>query len=73
MSFDMANAERRTILVLLCLGFLVSVVGTVRTYFVWKLFYSDDLTWYASPHWICSEVEICTAMVRNEAHCRGIM
>lgn len=64
MSLDMHKLQRRTVLCLLCLGFLVSIVGTVRTYYVWKLFDSDDLTWYASPHWICSEVEISTAMVR---------
>ncbi|KIW02937.1 uncharacterized protein PV09_05983 [Verruconis gallopava] len=63
MSLDMDKRQRRTVMLLLCLGFLVSVVGTVRTYYVWKLFNSDDLTWYASPHWICSEVEICTAMI----------
>ena len=63
LQLDMDRAQRNTVLLLLCLGFLVSVVGTVRTYYVYTLFNSNDLTWYAGPHWICSEVEICTAMV----------
>lgn len=55
--------QQWAVLILLCLGFLVAVVGSVRTYYVWLLFSNDDLTWYAGPHWICSEVEICVAMV----------
>ena len=62
-SLRMDPIQRRTILSLLCLGFLVAVVGSVRTYYVWKAFDSDDVTWYASPHWICSEVELSVALV----------
>ncbi|KAF2666252.1 hypothetical protein BT63DRAFT_53788 [Microthyrium microscopicum] len=51
------------IIVLLCAGFLVSVVGSFRTYYVWTLFNTDDLSWWAAPHWICSEVEISVAMI----------
>ena len=64
LSLDVDVVQRRTVMLLLCLGFSVSIVGTVRTYYVYTLFNSNDLTWYAGPHWICSEVEICTAMVR---------
>ena len=63
MSVEMRRSERIAVSCLLCLGFLVSVVGAARTSFVWKVFASQDLTWYASPHWICSEVEISVAMV----------
>lgn len=63
MSLRMNKMQRRTVVSLLCLGFLVGVVGIVRSYYVWTLFQSDDLTWWAGPHWICSEVEICVAMV----------
>ncbi|QDS76340.1 hypothetical protein FKW77_002789 [Venturia effusa] len=59
----MKPAQRWAVLSLLCLGFLVAVVGSARTYYVWFLFTNDDLTWYAEPHWICAEVEICVAMI----------
>jgi hypothetical protein len=61
----MSPTQRWSVLSLISLGFLVTVVGSVRTYYVWVLFSSDDLTWWSGPHWICSEVEICVAMVRN--------
>ena len=59
----MDKTQRRSVICLLCVGLLVGVVGCVRTYYVWTLFSSDDLTWYAGPHWTASEVEICVAMV----------
>ena len=62
-SVEMRRPERIAVCSLLCLGFLVSVVGAARTSFVWKVFASEDLTWWAAPHWICSEVEISVAMV----------
>jgi hypothetical protein len=61
----MKSGQRWAAISLLCLGALVAVVGSVRTYYVWFLFSNDDLTWYAGPHWICSEVEICVAMVSS--------
>jgi hypothetical protein len=61
----MSTVQRWSILSLISLGFLVAIVGFVRTYYVWLLFASNDLTWWSGPHWICSEVEISLAMVRN--------
>ncbi|KAE9971827.1 hypothetical protein EG328_005358 [Venturia inaequalis] len=59
----MKPRQRWAVLSLLCLGFFVAIVGSTRTYYVWYLFTNDDLTWYAEQHWICAEVEICTAMI----------
>jgi hypothetical protein len=59
----MESGQRWAVISLLCLGALVAVVGSVRTYYVWILFTNDDLTWYTEPHWICSEAEICVATV----------
>lgn len=59
----MKTRQRWAVLSLLCLGFLVAVVGCARTYYVWCLFSNDDLTWYSGPHWICADVEICVATV----------
>jgi hypothetical protein len=61
----MSQTQRWSVLSLISLGFLVAIVGAVRTHYVWILFSTDDLTWWSSPHWICSEVEICVAMVSN--------
>jgi len=63
MRLGMNNKQMAQVTALLCMGFLVSIVGAVRTYYVWILFEADDLTWWSGPHWICSEVEICVAMV----------
>jgi hypothetical protein len=65
MRLGMISRQRISVLILFCLGFLVTVVGSVRCYFVYKVFWTDDMTWYSSPHWICSEVEICVAMVSD--------
>jgi hypothetical protein len=61
----MSPKQRWSVLSLISLGFLVAIVGFVRTYYVWVLFSSDDLTWWSAPHWICSQVEICLAMVSS--------
>jgi hypothetical protein len=63
MRLGMISRQRISVLLLFCCAFLVSVVGSVRCYFVYLVFWTDDMTWYSSPHWICSEVEICVAMV----------
>jgi len=60
---DLAPGKRWGVVCLLCLGFLVVIVGSIRTVFLHVLFFSNDLTWFAMPHWVCSEVEISVAMV----------
>lgn len=59
----MKSSQRWEVITLLCLGFFVAIVGVVRTYFVYLSFVDDDLSWYAMPHWICSEAELCVALV----------
>jgi hypothetical protein len=61
----MDQRTRLNVLSLLSLGYLVALVGAVRTYFVWQLFDTNDLTWWAAPHWIASEVEISIAIVSS--------
>jgi hypothetical protein len=55
--------QRWTVISLLSLGYFVSMAGIVRTYFIFKLFTTYDLTWWSGPQWICSEVEIDLALV----------
>ncbi len=60
----MPRAQRWTVFSVLSLGFLVAAVGTTRTYYVWLCFASQDPVWWSTPQWICSEIELDTAMVR---------
>jgi hypothetical protein len=55
--------QRWAVISLLSLGLFVTVVGCIRTYFVWLIFASYDATWWVEPQWICSEVEVDTALV----------
>lgn len=57
--------QRRTVIALLSLGFLVGLAGCIRTYFLWKSMSAPDfdMSWWADPHWIASEVEIDLAII----------
>jgi hypothetical protein len=55
--------QRWSVIGLLSLGFLVAFAGCFRTYFLWKSISTYDMTWWSTPHWICSEAEIDTALV----------
>jgi hypothetical protein len=58
--------QRTTVIGLLSLGFLVGLAGCFRVYYLWKSVGASDLdmSWWADPHWIASEVEIDLAIVR---------
>lgn len=64
MRLRMDREQKWAIIALLSLGILVSVVGSVRTYYVWlaeiKTF---DIPWYGVPQWICAAVEIDVALI----------
>ncbi|PNS18978.1 hypothetical protein CAC42_6073 [Sphaceloma murrayae] len=56
--------QRLGVLVLLCLGIVVTAAGVVRTYYIWKsLIDSWDITWYAFYLWIAACVEIDLAVI----------
>jgi glycopeptide antibiotics resistance protein len=59
------RTQRRTVIGLLSLGFLVGFAGCFRTYFLWQSVSAPnlDLSWWADPHWIASEIEIDLAIV----------
>ncbi|USW48445.1 hypothetical protein Slin15195_G017640 [Septoria linicola] len=49
---------------LLGLGFIVTIAGVLRTYFIWEsLIDSWDETWYSYPLWICAAIEIDLAVI----------
>jgi uncharacterized membrane protein len=55
--------QRWSVLSSLCLGYLVAVAGCFRTFYIWKTFTTYDLTWWGTPQWMASEVEIDLALV----------
>ena len=65
--------QRWHVISLLSLGFLVTIAGCFRTFFVWKCVAPDnwDGGWWTSAQWLCAEVEINLAMVRKPAVCNA--
>jgi hypothetical protein len=55
--------QRWAVISILSMGFLVVLVGCIRVYYIWKGIHTIDVAWWAGPHWICSELEIDTALV----------
>jgi len=56
--------QRWGVIGLLSLGLFVTFAGCFRTYYIWKIAHTYDVSWWAAPQWICSEVEIDSALVR---------
>lgn len=71
MKLQMPLRQRIGVCILLCLGFIVTIAGSIRTYFIWKsLIATWDETWYSYPLWIAAAVEIDLAVVREyPPHC----
>jgi len=57
--------QRWSVISLLSLSFLVAITGTFRTAFIFKLLRSYDLTWWSTPQWLTSEIEIDMALVSS--------
>jgi hypothetical protein len=59
--------QRWHVISLLSLGFLVTIAGCFRVFFLWKCVAPVDYdgTWWTSAQWLCAEVEINVAMVRQ--------
>lgn len=62
-TLGMSQGQRYSVISLLSLGLLVVVCGVLRTHYIWLTYENHDPAWWAGPHWICSEVEIDTAIV----------
>ena len=64
MRLQMPFWHRIGVCVLLCLGVVVTIAGSLRTYWTWKsLMASWDETWYAYPLWIAAAVEIDVGVI----------
>lgn len=63
---QMPLKQRIGVCILLCLGFVVTIAGSLRTYYTWKsLLDSWDETWYAYPLWIAAAVELDLGLVNK--------
>lgn len=61
---NMPLRQRLGVVVLLSVGFLVTIAGIIRTFYIWKaLVDTYDETWYSYPLWICAAAEIDLAVV----------
>lgn len=61
---QMPLKQRISVCVLLGLGFVVTLAGIVRTYYIWKGIIEEwDETWYTYPLWIWAALEIHIAVV----------
>jgi hypothetical protein len=64
MRLSMPLRQRIGVCVLLSAGIIVTIAGTIRTFFIWKsLIDTYDETWYTYPLWICAAIEIDIAVV----------
>lgn len=61
--FKVDPKQRWSVISLLSLGYLVAIAGIVRSYFLWKLADTYDLTLWASPQWCSAAVEIDLAII----------
>jgi hypothetical protein len=67
----MPRRQRFAVAILFGLGFIVTIAGVVRTWYIYRsLFREYDQTWYAYPLWIAAAIEIDLGVVshRNQAH-----
>jgi hypothetical protein len=61
---NMPHRQRIAVIILFGLGFIVTIAGAVRTYYIYEsLIVSYDETWYAYPLWIAAAVEIDLGVV----------
>jgi hypothetical protein len=68
----MPARQRIAVAVLFGLGFIVTIAGIIRTWFIYRsLFGEYDQTWYAYPLWIAAAIEIDLGVVSSEMHICG--
>jgi len=61
----MPRRQRIAVGILFSLGFIVTIAGVVRTWFIYKSLFNEnfDQTWYVYPLWIAAAVEIDLGVV----------
>jgi hypothetical protein len=61
--FRVSPKQYWRVMSLLCLGFFITAVGCLRTFYLFQAAHTYDLTWASLPGWICSIVEVSLALV----------
>ena len=56
--------QRWQVMGLLSLGLFTTIVGCMRTYYLWKMYSTWDLTWWGWAQSLCAEIEVGLALVR---------
>jgi hypothetical protein len=57
------KSSRWTVIRLLCLGYVVFIVGVVRIYYTRRAQQTYDYTWWFHPAWFCAEVETSLSLL----------
>ncbi|KAF2022287.1 hypothetical protein BU24DRAFT_439026 [Aaosphaeria arxii CBS 175.79] len=56
---EMPQRQRIAVVILFSFGFIVTIAGIVRTWYIYKSLIEEyDITWYSYPLWIAAAVEI---------------
>ena len=58
--------QRWTVVSLLSMGFVVAIIGCIRMHFLSVELHTLDVTWYSTPNWVCSLIEIDVALVCHD-------
>lgn len=64
MRLRMPKPERIGVIVLLSLGFFITLAGIIRTYYIWlALVHTKDASWYSYPLFVAATVEVDVGIV----------
>lgn len=63
MQLQMPKKQRVAVMVLLSLGFVVTAVGILRTYYIWGFEHNYDLSWASYPLYVCATIEVDLGIV----------
>ena len=67
MRLQMPLRQRIGVCILLCLGIVVTIAGSIRTYYTWKALISSwDETWFAYALYIAAAVELDLGLVGDK-------
>jgi len=74
MRLQMPKHEQIGVIVLLSLGFFVTLAGVIRTYYIWLAqVHTQDETWWSYPLFVAATVEVdigIVSVVHNRHHHR---
>lgn len=64
MSLNLPKRSRYGVVVLLTTGYVITAAGCIRTYYTWKIFYTNsDWTWWQSRAFLAGSIENDLAII----------